>query len=429
MAKTKKRQLLDAIKKGLEDFNINEIRRGLQRFKMDMMKEYPFYGDILMRIDIREDTSVETAQTNGKWISYNPAFFAGLTEGQRNYVLLHEVLHVLLLHWKRGTDKYPVVWNIACDYVVNGIIDSKIIGYYGSCRKKVKIERPAEGCFIKGYYSGKSAEEYYRELLGKHKNIIKKLAGSDARETGTISVDSVRIRIPADLVGIKELDETESIQAEAQIKELMRDTLKRRGTGGFFIPEQIIKMVESRKLPWHKLLYEFLESRLSDESSYHTPERKYIHMDLIVPGLSEQNEELGEIWAFVDSSGSIGGNDLDQFMTQLSRIAKEFKCILNIAFWDTCVSDVFTKIRNEKELLKCRPGHSGGTDIDCVYGYIKEKKLKPGVMLILSDGYFGTVSPENEAELKKLRKKTILVLSENYDNTREYGSFGRTARL
>ena len=85
MAKSLKKQFLDGFRKGFEKAVQNvkktdpeEIRRGLQRFKMDMMQEMPFYGDILMRVEIREDKNVETAQTNGRRIIYNPDFFAQL---------------------------------------------------------------------------------------------------------------------------------------------------------------------------------------------------------------------------------------------------------------------------------------------------------------------------------------------------------------
>ena len=161
-------QSSEAEQKDMDAALKDDIKRGLQRFKMGMMLAMPFYGDILMRVEIREDSGIETAQTNGRMISYNPAFFATLNEGQRNYVLLHEVLHILLLHWKRNAQHNPTVWNIACDYVVNGMIDSRIINDLRRKNDSVKLERPPQGCFERWYY-GKSAEEYYQEISAKLK--------------------------------------------------------------------------------------------------------------------------------------------------------------------------------------------------------------------------------------------------------------------
>ena len=414
--------------KDIEPAKKEEIKRELQRFKMGMLQVMPFYGDILMRVEIREDLNIETAQTNGRMISYNPAFFASLNEGQRNYVLLHEVLHILLFHWKRNAERNPVLWNIACDYVVNGMIDSRIMKDLRRKNNSVKLERPPQGCFERWYY-GKSAEEYYQDLFTKLKKYLDDSDGSTLASRRVIMIDDAKIRIPMDLKGAAENDRVKEAEAEVFVKGLIRDTIKRRGSGSCHISEQLIKLTETRKLPWDRLLLEYLEVRDEEESSYLTPERKYIHMDLIIPGMAKTDEKLDEIWAFVDSSGSIGGNDLNRFMTQLYRISREFECTFNIAFWDTVVTDVFLKVSNKEKVLECKPKHSGGTDINCVYNYIRKQKLKPEVILILTDGYFGNVNDTNRPMLKKLRKKTIFVISEDGTVADHFSEMGKVARL
>ncbi len=400
-----------------------KIKQGLQRFKMDMMKSLPFYGDILMRVPAYEDETVETAQTDGRCIRYNPGFFAKLNEGQRNYVYMHEVLHILLLHWKRQNLRDPLLWNIACDYVVNGTLDKMKWRFNSS---KIKFERPFTGCFL-DYYDGTSAEELYNKLLKTNENNKGKviLLGKGGSMLPKDLIDILKKSSNSDGENSSE-NETEERIKEKIIKEMVRDTIKRRGLGdSWFLPQEILKLAESKKLPWHKLLYEFLSEREDEESSYLTPERKYIHMDLIVPGISKTEDELGEIWAFVDTSGSINSAELSQFMTQLYRIAKEFRCIFNIAFWDTKVTDVYKNVRDKRKVLECKPFHSGGTDINCVYKYISENKLKIGVMLVLTDGFFGKVTEK----VGNLRKKTILVLSENGKHFEENNEIGKRARL
>ena len=162
------------------------------------------------------------------------------------------------------------------------------------------------------------------------------------------------------------------------------------------------------------------------EASYYTPERKYIHMGLIIPGESKEEDELGDIWAFVDASGSINQNQMNQFITQLYRISKEFHCKVNLAFWDTKVVEVHKNIDRADKLLKIKRRYMGGTDINCVYRYIKEENIKPEVMIVLTDGYYGTL----KESAGKLRKKTILVLSPH--GCRQVGKnneIGRLARL
>ena len=403
----------------------DRIKQGLQRFKMDMMKHMPFYGDILMRVPVYEDEGIETAQTNGRCIRYNPKFFSKLGEGQRNYVLLHEVLHMLLFHWKRDREREPVIWNIACDYVVNGMLDRmtwKLNSF------KIAFDRPFNGCFLDMPYTGTPVEEFYSRLMKEN---------SDSNDSGKGKTKIKHngrnvVMIPKDLFEAltsgegDALTDSEAEICAQQIRELIRETVKRRGTGdSYYIPAQIFQLVSTKKLPWHKLLYEFLSERSEEESSYLTPERKYIHMDLIIPGIAKTEDELGEIWAFVDSSGSIEGNELAQFMTQLYRISKEFHCTFNIAFWDTSVTDVYRNVKNREEILKCRPNHSGGTDINCIYRYLHENNIKPGVMLVLTDGYYGRLTES----IGKLRSRTILVLSENCADIDDKNEIGKPARL
>lgn len=411
-------QVIKSIKASVTHTEGELVKKTLQRFKMDMMKMLPFYGDILMRIDTREDRSIPTAQTNGKCIRYNPVFMAKLSEGQRNYVLLHEVLHVLLMHWKRDAGRDPLIWNVASDFVVNATLDRM---KWQMQSYKIPFERPAAGCFYNGIYRGTPVEEFYAMLLKESREYEKKTGKKRVVLAGKI----VGVR-PEDLQGLESVDVTEMQMTEQQIKDLVRETVKRRGLGdSWMIPPQILSLVKTKKLPWHKLLYQYMESRADDDASYLTPERKYIHMDLIVPGTAKVEDELGEIWAFVDSSASIGGGEMMQFMTQLYRIAKEFSCTFNIAFWDTEVTDVYKKVHRKEQVLDCKPMHTGGTDINCVYKYIKDENIKPGVMIILTDGYYGNVLEP----VGKLHGKTILVVTEGGRNIDDKNEIGRLARL
>ena len=150
-------------------------------------------------------------------------------------------------------------------------------------------------------------------------------------------------------------------------------------------------------------------------------------MDLILPGYGQSDEKIEEIWAFVDSSGSVGKNEMEQFLTQLYRIAKEFKCVFNICYWDTQVTDVYKKILKEDDILKSLPLHSGGTDINCVYRWLKDNKVRPDVMLILTDGYFGSL--DRSLFVPSLGKKTILVLSGAIPTNDDMKRMGKITRL
>lgn len=78
---------------------------------------------------------------------------AQLTEMEWRWVLVHEILHVVLEHHKRLKDRNPLLWNVACDYVINNWLEQMGVGM-----------RP-QGTLYQEDYKGRDAESIYNELL------------------------------------------------------------------------------------------------------------------------------------------------------------------------------------------------------------------------------------------------------------------------
>ena len=405
-----------------------DIEQEVQRFRMDMLRKMPFYGDIVIRLPFSANPGCRTACTNGRSIEYNPDFLRSLSAGERNYVLMHEVFHVLLHHCRRSRDKDPRLWNTAADLMVNSMLDQL---QRNLLQRGIAFQRPKES--LTGYVGATdTVENLYESLrLSNREEVLKKglvnYTGLD-RWKRVIMVG----KLPEDLkypgTAAEKTGDEKTEGEESNINGLIREALeKARGEiGSFYLPQEFLKATESRRLDWKSLLRSFLTEELSEESSYITPERKYIHMDLILPGYSREETRIEEIWAFVDSSGSIGRGELEEFLTQLSRIAREFKCVFHIAYWDTQVTEVYRKVRDEKKIWECMPRHSGGTDINCVYRWLRQERLRPAVMLILTDGYFGLL---NDSFIPSLKSNTILVLSGTVLENEDMRRIGKIARL
>ena len=412
----------------------------IKRFKMDLLRKMPFYGDIVMRLPFMENTHIPTARTNGGKIEYNPEFFSSLTGGQRNFILMHEVFHVLLFHCRRNGERNPRLWNTAADMIVNSML-MNLMSYMRDA--SIPFERPAEGIFA-NVGTGETVENLYEQLLADNKRMGRNSKKVMVRLNNVWRrPDPVEMDAPDDIVMIdpetvdadgadifsEGVSEADIGLSENMLMQIIRESASanRSSIGSYFVPDQVFGLVESKPIKWQTLLRDFFVEELSDESSYTTPERKYIHMDLILPGYGQSEEKIEEIWAFADSSGSIGKDDMEQFLTQLYRIAKEFKCVFNICYWDTQVTDVYKKIVKEDDILKSLPHHSGGTDINCVYRWLKDNKVRPDVMLILTDGYFGAL--DRGLFIPSLGKKTILVLSGTIPINDDMKRMGKITRL
>ena len=72
------------------------IEDEIVRFTMQLLRKMPFYGDIIMRLPIVRNDAISTARTDGRSIEYNGKFLSGMSVGQRNFIIMHEVFHVLL---------------------------------------------------------------------------------------------------------------------------------------------------------------------------------------------------------------------------------------------------------------------------------------------------------------------------------------------
>jgi len=407
------------------------LEERIQKFRCDMLRKQPFYGDIIMNLEFRRDDSIPTACTDGRRVMYNPKFLTPMTDGQVNFVLMHEVLHILLLHCSRGRGKDPQLWNIAADMIVNDALTS-VPMYKAMKESRIPFERPADGIFVDGVWDDDSTENLYAWIVNNNKGrkkgdrltVSRRLNNSDTGKLDRALPKPHSGQVGGDLMK-PEGSALENEALAAEIQQIIRQAsskAKGRGlTASAPVPDEVFGLTETKRLNWKALLKGMLTNAQSDESSWSTPERKYLHMDMILPGHTEDEETLEEVWAFVDSSGSVGRDEMSQFLTQLHRILKEFHCVMHLAYWDTSVTDVYRSIKTEKKLLECLPRHSGGTDINCVYRWIRENKVKPGVMLVLTDGYFGQLTEENG----RLRRNTIVVLSEKAakvdDNIKKVG--------
>lgn len=383
-----------------------DIRQNVLQFKMQLLRFMPFYGDILMRLPIQESKSIDTAATDGRLIVYNPDFFATLNEGQQNFVLMHELFHVLLQHARRsvGKKRNRVLWNTACDLVINSMLVFQVASTMRSAG--IPFEAPPNGLYMR-FSPDSVAENIYATL--KRDN-----TGNRPLKKVLLVLDK---RPPREITpGDDLLPGTDEMQ-EQQITDMIRNALKQvpssqPGYGSYFVPPSVYKLYGTKPLNWQVLLRNMLEQRISDDSSYATPERKYLHMDLILPGHTASEEVLEEVWIFIDSSGSISHDTMASFLTQVHFLLKTFECTMNIVYWDTQVTDIYRNIRKKEELKDCLPKHSGGTDINCVYRWIRQNKIHPNAMLILTDGYFGQLTETEMA--RRLKRKTVLILSEEH---------------
>jgi len=107
----------------LDEKKVREYTKRLLLSRIRLMESHGFYGLLLMRMRFSIDTEVANAATDGVRIYFNPEYLESLSDDKLDFIMLHEIAHIVLLHFiSRIGELEPERFNIACDIVVNSLI-------------------------------------------------------------------------------------------------------------------------------------------------------------------------------------------------------------------------------------------------------------------------------------------------------------------
>ena len=113
------------------------------------------------------------------------------------------------------------------------------------------------------------------------------------------------------------------------------------------------------KQDWRALLREFVAATSPCDYRWTPPNRRYIASGLYLP--SVERAGVGTIVVAVDTSGSIGEEELEQFAGEISSISDEAKPeAIHIVYCDAAVQS--TQQFGPSEPIELEPKGGGGTD-------------------------------------------------------------------
>lgn len=161
------------------------IRSTAQRAREWFISSYPLLGALVSSFEIIEDQalchnlqiSVAAVDIAAREIYMNPA--AGLDEPECRFVMAHEILHAALRHDARRLGRDAFLWNIACDFAINGWLMEMRVG-----------AMPRLGCLHDPELKGFSSEAIYDLIvtdLRRYRKLctLRGVGASDILERGT----------------------------------------------------------------------------------------------------------------------------------------------------------------------------------------------------------------------------------------------------
>jgi len=144
------------------------------------------------------------------------------------------------------------------------------------------------------------------------------------------------------------------------------------------------------KVDWREVLREFVKAtcRAKDTSSWRRVNRRFLGTGTYMPSMI--GEKVGHLVIGIDTSGSIGHKELAEFLGEVKGIAEEVNpSQVDLIYWDTEVAghEEYTESDVASIIESTKPRGGGGTDPSCVSDYLKEKKIEPECVIILTDGH------------------------------------------
>ena len=370
----------------LSDEKIKEYTRRLLKSRMRILCNNGFYGLLIMHMRFAIDENCKTAATDGVKIYFGPKFLDEISDSELDFIMMHEILHVVLQHCTRGVDRDSEKFNIACDIVVN----SNILKSFDMDKRKITLAKYGVSMHLtpdghEGYEY--TAEEVYEMLPPVSGNRSINMPGSKVPgvDNGRWD-DHTKWESCENDVFLKDLwtkrfeDACESIS--------LRDPKNERG----MIPVFARRMLNDLKKPqidWRMILNNFVQEEIADYS-FMPPDRRMDDGDFFLPDFNEKEDVVVDILFMIDTSGSMSDEMITAAYSEVMGAIDQFDGKLKgwLGFFDAEIIEP-TPFCCEDEFRVIKPVGGGGTDFLIIFRYVKkymEDKL-PASIIILTDGY------------------------------------------
>jgi predicted metal-dependent peptidase len=350
--------------------------RKLKKVKIALMRNplFALYQGVMMvgKTTLRDD--IPTAATNGRDEIYGRQFIKELSEKELAFVVMHECMHKTYRHlttWTKLHAEHPMLTNAACDYVINlKLRDIDPEGKYISM--PMKDGKPFG--LIDEKYRGMNTKQVFDALKQDGGG------GEGFDEHDWDGAESLTDQEKEELV--KEIDRAIR-QGQIAAKKVGK------GAGGRDLE---LEALMEPKVDWREVLREFVKSicNAKDASSWRRVNRRFVGSDIYLPTLI--GERVGHIVIGIDTSGSIGGKELSDFLSEVKGIADEVRPEkVDLLYWDCEVAahEEYDEYSVANIVSSTKPRGGGGTSPSCVTAYLKDKGIKPECVIMLTDGYVG----------------------------------------
>lgn len=381
----------------LSENKIKEYIKRLLLSRMRILCNHGFYGLLLMHLIYAVSEDVETACTDGVRITFGPDFLDSLSESELDFVMMHEVLHVVLQHCFRGDVEDREAYNIAADIVVN----SNIMLENGMKENSITLSKYGTSMHVapdgkEGYKY--TAEQVYAMLP---KNSIKKgndhsPGSAEGRAKKEITKEQHRLVWVWDDHSQWGKYEEDDILHDVWVKRFkdaaeaieIKDPSNTRGLLPSFA-QRILKELKEPQTDWRTIMNNFIQEEVVDYS-FAPPDRRFDDGPFFLPDFNCKEDVVEGILFMIDVSGSMSDDMIVAAYSEVKGAIDQFDGRLKgwLGFFDAAIIKP-KPFGDENEFKLIKPAGGGGTDFQIIFEYVFRywpDKL-PASIIILTDGY------------------------------------------
>ena len=350
-----------------------DIINDVSKVAKQLMLKEPFYGVFLSTLNKKVGTTTPTAGVCLNNINYelivNEEFWNSLDNDNKKIGLLkHELLHICFNHLI-DRENYPdhILHNIAADIEINQYIDPQ---YYPTDQLLLPSSFPELSL------PDKMGTKFYYDALNKAKQ-----DGSSPTLDGMLDDD-----FHSTWGEFESLSEADKKLVKAQIDHQIKSIVEsQKDSGRGFVPNELKNYIDGLfeiippSYDWRSYFRRFFSS--SSKVYTKKTRRKLNKRFQENPALKIKPKK--KVLVGVDTSGSVGENDIKEFFNELHHMHKTGVSI-NVAEGDAKVHKVYEYKGMTPEYITGR----GGTNMDIFIDYMNEHH-EYNSLIILTDGFIG----------------------------------------
>ena len=364
---------------------MTKISKNLVNARCRMLAKMPWYGFIVSRFKWVRNDSVNTMgvriiRRGLVECIYNLEFVESLSLPELIAVLRHEVEHIIRMHLARvryiKDENHNKLWNIACDWTINGVKNQRNIDDLPdmACYVPASGDVGWDDCDLTELEELGTAEEYYDWLL---KNIkIIKVGGNGNGDGDSGGIDNHEVWSQSSA-------SKEDMRCTA--KDLTRQATQNVGS----TPGHLVDSISKLDRPTQNWLFRLknIIGRVAGNKR-RTYAKWHRRRDSFgVKGISRRASI--PITVCTDTSGSVSKKMLERIFTEIEAMSSYFR--ITLVQFDHEVQSVTKYHKGDWRSIEIKG--RGGTSFDSLLEYLEKEKIINKMTFILSDGYCSVPSP------------------------------------